>query len=106
MESQPQEADFLWKVSLKILNSGLILKTFTIADISIGCTRKFCQGRPDNDVLFFLVIKVFHRGPYAPPWRRAVCNKFSKTSNKPIVTCDFLGGAGRPALHPSGSTHD
>ena len=23
------EADFLWKVSLKILNSGLILKTFT-----------------------------------------------------------------------------
>ena len=31
MESQPQHfvADFLWKVSLKILNSGLILKTFT-----------------------------------------------------------------------------
>ena len=25
------EADFLWKVSLKILNSGLILKTFTHA---------------------------------------------------------------------------
>ena len=23
------EADFLWKVNLKILNSGLILKTFT-----------------------------------------------------------------------------
>ena len=23
------EADFLWKVSLKILNSGIILKTFT-----------------------------------------------------------------------------
>ena len=23
------EADFLWKVSLKILNSGMILKTFT-----------------------------------------------------------------------------
>ena len=23
------EADFLWKVSLKILNSGLILKTYT-----------------------------------------------------------------------------
>ena len=32
MESQPQnpeEADFLWKVSLKILNSGIIMKTFT-----------------------------------------------------------------------------
>ena len=25
------EADFLWKVRLKILNSGLILKTFTYA---------------------------------------------------------------------------
>ena len=35
MESQPQNAelekfyDFLWKVSLKIMNSGIILKTFT-----------------------------------------------------------------------------
>ena len=26
---QQFEADFLWKVSLKILNSGIILKTFT-----------------------------------------------------------------------------
>ena len=26
------EADFLWKVSLKILNSGIILKTFTHGD--------------------------------------------------------------------------
>ena len=26
------EAEFLWKVSLKILNSGIILKTFTHAD--------------------------------------------------------------------------
>ena len=29
MESQPQNPDFLWIVSLKILTSGLILKTFT-----------------------------------------------------------------------------
>ena len=28
---QDFEADFLWKVSLKILNSGMILKTFTLA---------------------------------------------------------------------------
>ena len=28
------EADFLWKVSLKILNSGLILKTFTHEQVS------------------------------------------------------------------------
>ena len=26
---QDYEADFLWKVSLKILNSGIIMKTFT-----------------------------------------------------------------------------
>ena len=30
------EADFLWKVSLKILNSGLILKTFTHRNIQHG----------------------------------------------------------------------
>ena len=29
------EADFLWKVSLKILNSGIILKTFTHASFSL-----------------------------------------------------------------------
>ena len=28
------EADFLWKDGLKILNSGLILKTFTHARVS------------------------------------------------------------------------
>ena len=28
------EADFLWKVSLKILNSGIILKPFTYAEIT------------------------------------------------------------------------
>ena len=31
---QDFEADFLWKVSLKILNSGIILKTFTHAAIA------------------------------------------------------------------------
>ena len=30
------EADFLWKVSLKILNSGLILKTFTYEHGNLG----------------------------------------------------------------------
>ena len=30
------EADFLWKVSLKILNSGIILKTFTHVSLAIG----------------------------------------------------------------------
>ena len=29
------KADFLWKVSLKILNSGLILKTFTYAEMLV-----------------------------------------------------------------------
>ena len=32
------EADFLWKVSLKILNSGIILKTFTHGDIRVKPT--------------------------------------------------------------------
>ena len=31
------EADFLWKVSLKILISGIILKTFTHAYIPVCC---------------------------------------------------------------------
>ena len=39
MESQPQNPE-LWKVSLKILNSGLILKTFTHA-IMIGILNLF-----------------------------------------------------------------
>ena len=34
------DADFLWKVSLKILNSGLILKTFT-NDCSRSCSAHF-----------------------------------------------------------------
>ena len=29
MESQPQNPEFKWNVSLKILNSRIILKTFT-----------------------------------------------------------------------------
>ena len=29
------EVDFLWKVSLKILNSGIILKTFTHVSTSL-----------------------------------------------------------------------
>ena len=36
------EADFLWKVSLKILNSGVILKTFThvYTDIVLTLSKK------------------------------------------------------------------
>ena len=34
------EADFLWKVSLKILNSGTMLKTFTHAYIQIKHNSK------------------------------------------------------------------
>ena len=30
---QDSEADFLWKVGLKILNSGIILKTFANATV-------------------------------------------------------------------------
>ena len=39
------EADFLWKVSLKILNSGIILKTFTHAML-VFKLRKLTHFRP------------------------------------------------------------
>ena len=38
------EADFLWKVSLKILNSGLILKTFTHVPYSYKQARKIVNA--------------------------------------------------------------
>ena len=57
---QDFEADFLWKVSLKILNSGIILKTFTHALVSrvnpdllvpegsyLISLGKQCRPRPD-----------------------------------------------------------
>ena len=37
------EADFLWKVSLKILNSGIILKTFTHDNTDLDTTQS-CRG--------------------------------------------------------------
>ena len=39
------EADFLWKVSLKILNSGIILKTFTHAPKHMLYTGKDKQTK-------------------------------------------------------------
>ena len=40
------EADFLWKVSLKILNSGIILKTFTnvVINNSFLASGTFCHA--------------------------------------------------------------
>ena len=38
------EADFLWKVSLKILNSGIILKTFTHKTLAINQSNSFVLG--------------------------------------------------------------
>ena len=43
------EADFLWKVSLKILNSGLILKTFT----HVNCFQNQC---------FEILIQEYYQG--------------------------------------------
>ena len=51
MESQTQnrfEASFLWKVSLKILNSGKILKTFTHVFISLFVNITSVFIYPDN----------------------------------------------------------
>ena len=43
MESHHFEADFLWKVILKILNSDIILKTFTheSMDVKEGSDQSF-----------------------------------------------------------------
>ena len=60
------EADFLWKVSLKILNSGLILKTFTHDTIMLRsrggtgapdpppspCNGKSCHHWPASKMAF------------------------------------------------------
>ena len=66
MESQPQnpefrknpknfhpcaEADFLWKVSLKILNSGKILKTFTYV-LTTQLTSKAGHLQPASKITF------------------------------------------------------
>ena len=51
LQIQHFEADFLWKVSLKILNSGIILKTFTheyskyLASLSVQAERSGSVGR-------------------------------------------------------------
>ena len=42
MESQPQNPEFIWKVSLKILNSGIILKTFTHAFTRLFSSKFRC----------------------------------------------------------------
>ena len=47
------EADFLWKVSFKILNSGLILKTFTQADYMHSPTKQL----EDLEFLFHSLVQ-------------------------------------------------
>ena len=75
------EADFLWKVSLKILSSGLILKTLTHVKgrlISLHCVLSgeakdssfLCADREDSDQIelisvFCDTLLIFsHRGSY------------------------------------------
>ena len=52
MESQPQNPEFLWKVSLKILNSGIIQKTLTN-----GTFRSFFKNKTLVKSLCCLLIK-------------------------------------------------
>ena len=60
------EADFLWKVSLKILNSGLKLKTITHEFIVQASSAK-CQWWTDSgprQQVGWVTITVFHEaGP-------------------------------------------
>ena len=56
--NQHFEADFLWKVSLKILNSGLILKTFTHEDAqryNVTATGNEQNRRPVYKGYFFFI---------------------------------------------------
>ena len=54
------EADFLWKVSLKIWNSGIILKTFTYVPMLITVSyEKFFE--PVHEI-FILIIYVSRKG--------------------------------------------
>ena len=73
------EADFLWKVSLKILNSGLILKTFTHAAkvistkshqhfFVVGCQRGRHQTECYPGIFGIqLLYKVSFNSPHFPP---------------------------------------
>ena len=49
------EADYLWKVSLKILNSGIILKTFThVYYISSG-SALFAKIKKNSDNIIITI---------------------------------------------------
>ena len=52
------EADFLWKVSLKTLNSGIILKTFTHGQIKIVNKGQVMQDFQRKIVVIFLTISL------------------------------------------------
>ena len=54
------EADFLWKVSLKILNSGIILKTFTHAGWFEHDLVANPKDRPRGYKTFFVLISAEH----------------------------------------------
>ena len=61
-----------------------------------GGSRKFLQGISDD---FFLVISVFHRGPYEPPslGKGPIASRWGfipVLPRKPIATCDFRRGGG------------
>ena len=63
------EADFLWKVSLKILNSGIILKTFTHGDITWAV---FCLF----DLILYIPVKNFLQlCPEGSSWVEPVLSK-------------------------------
>ena len=57
---QDFEADFLWKVSLKILNSVIILKNFTHADKELS----ICTGTPKHLKFPKFILKLKQRGSF------------------------------------------
>ena len=71
------EADFLWKVSLKILNSGIILKTFTHAILHLS------SSQAKNSYIMGLII-ISAQMKYLP------CHRFSiKSAHRLSADLEF-----------------
>ena len=88
-------------------SSGFFSTGNNNTSVTMGGSRKFCQGSPDN--VFFSVINVFQRGLYGHPSRSdwTLCvqsllkgGQYEELLKKPVATCDFPRGVSRPPAPP------
>ena len=105
-----------WPADIKTLTLDVIYETqqrlhfkvcltffFLLHVLLMGGSRKFHH---------FLVVNVFHRGPYEPPFRsnwtpwssRFLRGSVPEFLRKPIATCGFPGGGGGGGLDPLSPT--